>query len=77
VSGGQQPFGLPATGVCLHFLGVTAMKNLQGEYIGPSKWSKPMGMPIGRHSGAELDRFLEREPRKAQPAESQKPPPQH
>jgi len=40
------------------------MKNLQGEYIGPAKWSKPMGMPIGRHSGAELDRFLERAPRK-------------
>jgi hypothetical protein len=51
------------------------MKNLQGEYIGPAKWSKPMGMPIGRHSGAELDRFLEREPRKAHPPKA--PPPSH
>lgn len=59
------------------FVGVKAMKNLQGEYIGPAKWSKPLGMPIGRHSGAELDRFLQREPRKAQAAKTQHPLPPH
>jgi len=53
------------------------MKNLQGEYIGPAKWSKPLGMPIGRHSGAELDRFLAREPRKAQPEKPQDSPLPH
>ncbi len=43
------------------------MRNRQGEYIGPKKWDKPQGMPVGRHSGDDLDKLLQRAHRDREP----------